>query len=354
MADTGQRTEKPTLRRVERARREGNFPSSREFLSAVQFAAFVALVTAFGGAWLMRTARLMRALFARAFSGDLDATGLAALVRSVIVPALVPLLLAGGALVLLAIFTQLATTRMGISAAKLAPDYRRLNFFSRIKNLPAQNLPVFLQALLLLPVVGLVVYYEATENLGSFLALPWMSVQTAIAQVAGRIEMLLWRASALFLAVGVGDLIWQHHRYTKQLRMSKHEVREEAKEQQGNPHVKMRIRRLQRDLARRQMMKEIPNATAVIVNPTHYAVAIRYVMESSAAPKVIAKGKNYLARRIRLRAIENQIPIVENPPLAQALYKSVDVGQEIPSHLYRAVAEILAYIYRLMNGRLPG
>ena len=102
------------------------------------------------------------------------------------------------------------------------------------------------------------------------------------------------------------------------------------------------------------MMKEIPKATAVIVNPTHYAVAIRYVMESGAAPKVIAKGKNYLAQRIRLRAIENQVPIVENAPLAQALYKAVDVGQEIASHLYRAVAEILAYIYRLMNGRLPG
>jgi flagellar biosynthetic protein FlhB len=136
--------------------------------------------------------------------------------------------------------------------------------------------------------------------------------------------------------------------------MSKHEVREEAKEQQGNPHVKMRIRRLQRDLARRLMMKEIPKATALIVNPTHYAVAIRYVMESGAAPKVIAKGKNYLAQRIRNKAIENQIPIVENPPLAQALYKSADVGQEIPTHLYRAVAEILAYIYRLMNGHLPG
>jgi flagellar biosynthetic protein FlhB len=354
MAGNEQRTEEPTPRRRERARQEGNFPSSREFLSAVQFAAFVALVAAFGGAWLARTARLMRALFTRAFSGDLNAAGLTALVRGVIVPELAPLLLAGGALVALAVFTQLATTRMGISAAKLAPDFKRLNFFARIKNLPAQNLPVFFQALLLLPVVGLVVYYEAAENLHSFLALPWMSAQTAAVQVAGRIETLLWRAAGLFLVVGAGDLIWQRHRYTKQLRMSKHEVREEAKEQQGNPHVKMRIRRLQRDLARRLMMKEIPKATALIVNPTHYAVAIRYVMESGAAPKVIAKGKNYLAQRIRNKAIENQIPIVENPPLAQALYKSADVGQEIPTHLYRAVAEILAYIYRLMNGHLPG
>jgi flagellar biosynthetic protein FlhB len=102
------------------------------------------------------------------------------------------------------------------------------------------------------------------------------------------------------------------------------------------------------------MMKDLPKATAVVVNPTHYAVAIRYQVESMAAPLVIAKGKNYLALRIRQRAIEHQVPIIENPPLARALYQSVEVGQEIPPHLYRAVAEILAYIYKLMHGKLPG
>jgi flagellar biosynthetic protein FlhB len=107
-------------------------------------------------------------------------------------------------------------------------------------------------------------------------------------------------------------------------------------------------------LLRRQMMKEVPKATAVIVNPTHYAVAIRYSADSPGAPKVVAKGKNYLALRIRQKALEHQVPIVENKPLAQALYKSVQVGQEIPANLYRAVAEILAYIYKLMGGRLPG
>ena len=136
--------------------------------------------------------------------------------------------------------------------------------------------------------------------------------------------------------------------------MSKQEIREEMKDIEGNPQMKARVRRLQRDRARRQMMKEVPKATAVVVNPTHYAVAIRYQMDSMAAPQVVAKGKNYLARRIREKALEYQVPIIENPPLAQALYKSVEVGQEIPPELYRAVAEILAYIFKLMNGRLPG
>lgn len=136
--------------------------------------------------------------------------------------------------------------------------------------------------------------------------------------------------------------------------MSKQDIRDEMKEVEGNPQIKARVRRLQRDLVRRQMMKEVPTATAVVVNPTHYAVAIRYRMDSMTAPVVVAKGKNYLALRIRQLATDHEVPIVENPPLAQALYKTAEVGQEIPAHLYRAVAEILAYIYKLMNGKLPG
>ena len=131
----------------------------------------------------------------------------------------------------------------------------------------------------------------------------------------------------------------------------KQELRDELKETEGNPQIKMRIRRLQRDARRRRMMDEIKTATAVVVNPIHYAVAIRYHHETMTAPVVVAKGKNYLALRIRARALEYQIPLIENPPLAQALYKSVDVGQQIPPDLYRAVAEILAYIYKLMGAK---
>jgi len=152
---------------------------------------------------------------------------------------------------------------------------------------------------------------------------------------------------------GCIDLIRQRRRFAQDLRMSRQEVREEFKETEGNPQMKTRIRRLMRDRIRRNMMKQVPTATAVIVNPTHYAVAIRYQMDWASAPTVVAKGKNYLALRIRQRAIDHQVPLIENPPLAQALYKSAEIGQEIPQHLYRAVAEILAYIYRLMHGRLP-
>lgn len=133
--------------------------------------------------------------------------------------------------------------------------------------------------------------------------------------------------------------------------MSKQEVRDEAKDMEGNPHVKGKIKRLRRDLARRRMMKEVPTATVVIVNPTHFAVALKYRHDAMNTPVVVAKGKNYLALRIRRIANENSVPLVENPPLAQALYKSVEVGREIPPQMFRAVAEVLAYIYKLTNPR---
>lgn len=353
MADE-QREEKPTQKRLDKARKEGNFPASREFISAVQFTGFVTLSVTFGAALLRQVGMLMRTLLAFAFTGDLTVERLVTLMRYEIVPRFVPLIFAGVALVVLSVSAQLATTKLGISLEKLIPDIKRLNPLKKLTSLPAQNLPVFLQALLLLPLIGFVVYYEVSENLDAFLELSWMGAQPAIARIGSTIETLLWRAVMLFLLVGIGDLLWQRSRYMKQLKMTKYEVKQESKEQQSSPHIKQKIRRLQRDLARRNMMKAIPTATALIVNPTHYAVAIKYSMEGSAAPKVVAKGKNYLAARIRKRAIEAGVPIVENPPLARALYSSVDVGQEIPAHLYRAVAEILAYIYKLMNGKLPG
>jgi flagellar biosynthetic protein FlhB len=164
----------------------------------------------------------------------------------------------------------------------------------------------------------------------------------------------LKKASFLLVLLGIVMLVRDRSRYGKRLRMSKQELRDEAKDTEGNPQTKARVRRFQRDLRRKNMMREVATATAVIVNPTHYAVALRYEQGVMVAPLVVAKGKNYLAARIRKRAIENQIPIIENPPLAQALYKSVDVGQEIPAHLYRAVAEILAYIFKLMANSRPG
>src|ERR1035437_338881 len=353
MADKSGKTEPATQRRLEKAREEGQFPSARDFVGALQFMVFLALLGAGGAHWWAQFRQTTRSIFKQAFAADLRPSDLTHIAWQLFWQHFLPLALGGMAVAVATLGFRLVTTRFGLSLKKLTPDPSRLNPLSKLKELPKQNLPMLMQAVIMLPLFLWAVYAMARNKLDGFLALPLESVESGSAFIGGSLMELLWKAAGVFLVFGAVDLIRQTHRYKQDLRMSKQEIKEEAKDQEGNPQMKARIRRLQRERARRQMMKDVPTATAVVVNPTHFAVAIRYHVEDMAAPLVVAKGKNYLALRIRHKAMEHQVPIIENPPLAQALYKSVEVGQEIPPHLYRALAEILAYIFKLMNGRMP-
>ncbi len=353
MPDRFSQTEPPTQRHLEKARREGQFVSSRELVAALQFMAFLLLLGAGGAAWFQSFRRAARSLFAMAFAGELDPRDLTRVAWELFWNNLLPLVLGGAAVAAATLGVRLAATRFGFSAKRLAPDLKRLDPIARLRDLRRQNLPALIEAAVLLPLFLGAVYVVAREKLELLLVLPLASAESGARFLGTSLMELFWKAAAVFAVFGGVDLFRQMRRYRQDLQMSKQEVREEMKDIEGNPRMKARIRRLQREWSRRRMMQEVPSATAVVVNPTHFAVAIRYQMESMAAPLVVAKGKNYLAQRIRQRAIEHEVPIVENPPLAQALYKSVDLGQEIPPHLYRAVAEVLAYIFKLMKGR-PG
>jgi flagellar biosynthetic protein FlhB len=354
MPDRSGKTEEPTKRRLDKARKEGQFPAAKEFVGALQFLVFLGVLSAGGAAWFAGFRQTARGLFTRAFMGDIDAADLSRMAWALFWRQGMPLAAAGLAVTVVTLAFRLATTQFGFSWKKLMPEAARFNPVSRLRELPRQNLPMVLQAMILLPVFLWAVYALARDKMDALLALPLQSVESGYRFLCGSLMDLFWKAGALFLIFGSVDLFRQMRRHRSDLRMSKQDIRDEMKEMEGNPQMKARVRRLQRERARRHMMKDVPTATAVVVNPTHFAVAIRYQMDSMAAPTVVAKGKNYLALRIRALATEHQIPIIENPPLAQALYKSVEVGQEIPPHLYRAVAEILAYIFKLMNGRLPG
>ena len=206
---------------------------------------------------------------------------------------------------------------------------------------------------LIFAIEPLAVYAVAKDSLPAFLQLPYQTVDSGLKRVTGSIGDLLWKAVYVFMIWGSIDLFRQQRRFTQEMRMSKQEVREEAKESEGNPQIKSRIRRIQRDLARRNMMKEIPKSTAIIVNPTHYAGNIRYDLDSMAAPKVVAKGADLVAQRIMEIARNHGVPVVEKKPLAQALYKTVKIGQAIPLGLYLVVAELMAYVYRLRADGTP-
>jgi flagellar biosynthesis protein FlhB len=353
MAEQG-KDEKPTQRRLNKAREEGNYPSAKEFVSALQFVIFLSLLGMGGARWFAAFRKTARSLFTVGFQQDLHAEDVTHMAWQLFWNHFTPLLAAGLVIAVATLGLRLVTTKFGLSLKKLSPDLSRLSPLAKLKQLPSQNLPALVQASLMLPIFLWAVYVVAREKLELFLSLPYQSVESGFAVLGGSLMELFWKAAGVFIVVGTVDLFRQLRRHNQTLRMSKQDIRQEMKDTEGNPQMKQKVRRIQRDRARKQMMKQVPTATAVIVNPTHYAVAIRYHMDSQAAPMVVAKGKNYLALRIKQKAIENQVPIIENPPLAQALYASAEVGQEIPPQLYRAVAEILAYIYKLMNGKLPG
>lgn len=347
MADRDQQTEKPTQRRLEKARKEGHFPVSKEFVSGAQFLVFVILLGSRGGEWLANLAATSRLVIGRAFHTELTPAALRELLYQFTMRLGSPILMAGATLAGVGLSSHLLVTRFGFSFQKLSPDFSRLSPARNFSAVRRQNLTNFAQALILLPIFSLAVYTVAKNSLPAFLQLPFQAVDSGVKRVASALQDLLWKGAYLFLIWGAIDLFRQRRRFDREMKMSKQEIKDESKESDGNPQVKQKIRRIQRDALRRRMMSQVPTATAVIVNPTHFAVAIRYHADAMATPVVVAKGKNYLALRIRAIAVENTVPIVENPPLARALYQSVEVGQEIPSNFYRAIAEILAYIYKL-------
>jgi flagellar biosynthetic protein FlhB len=188
------------------------------------------------------------------------------------------------------------TTRFGLSLKRLAPDPARFSPMSRLRDLPRQNVGALVEAALLLPLFLWAVYVVARDKLDALLALPLAGLEVGWRFLGVALMGLFWKAAGAFLVFGTVDLFRQLRRYRRDLQMSKQDIKEEMKDIEGNPQMKARIRRLQRERARRRMMKDVPTATAVVVNPTHFAVALRYQTETMSAPLVVAKGKNYLAK----------------------------------------------------------
>ena len=355
MAQGGERQEKATPRRVERARKEGRFVSSRLLVGAVQFTTAVLLISGISPERVMEIQNRFRSALAASFSSsEITLDGFVSTARNVLIHDLAAWWVWGVVMMVAAVAAQSLTTQFGWATGNLAPKLERLNPTARIQQLPSENLSQLGQVLLLLPLVGWLLFHLIQSNFWQLAATARGNPLAGARAIGQLLDQLLRMAAAVFLVLGLLDYARAYRRYHDSLRMSKQEIKEEQKESEGSPEVKQRMRRLQREYSRRRMMADVEKATTVITNPTHYAVAIRFDFAAMAAPRVVAKGKNYLARRIRERAAAHDVPLVENPPLAQALYRSVRVGEEIPAHLYKAVAEVLAYLYRLMGHRMPG
>ena len=348
MAD--QKTEKPTQQRLQKARREGRFPASRDFVSALQFITVFVCALKFSGASAADFLKLTQQLFSKALSlPDLTAAELQAIFRALLMPFFLKVLLIGFGVMALVALVQMASTGFGFAAKQLMPDVTRLNPASRLKQMPKENLHSVFRSMILLLLVSWFLYSTIKSQISDLSALALQSLFPALSRAGSLVVQLLKQLAVVLFVFGAIDIFRQRSKFNKNLRMSKQEIRDELKDTEGNAQMKMQIRRLQREAIRRNMIKAVEKSTVIIVNPTHYAIALQYEMGSRSVPTVVAKGKNYLAKVIREKAKAHEIPIIENKPLAQALYQAVDIGDEIPPALYRAVAEVLAQIYRVIN-----
>ena len=350
MADNGQeKTEDATPRRRSEARSEGNIPKSQDLTAAIMLLAAVVGLQLFG----LRVFTGMRTTMLTMLSGahtanparadDLVALGSYSLRSAVAM--LAPLTLAIMGMGLLACVGQVGFV---ITGKPLVPTFSKLNpikGFMQLANLRA--LMRLGQSIGKLLAIGAVAGWIIYKDMPQILHLSELGALSAFALSCRMVFQLAMIMAALLIVLAIADFSYQKWQHSQDLKMTKEEVKQEMKNMDGDPLVKQRRARVARQLAMQRMAQAVPHADVVVTNPTHFAIALQYDKQSMGAPKVVAKGADFMAMRIRQLAALNGVPLVERKPLARALYASVEVGQEIPPEHYAAVAEIIAYVYRL-------
>jgi flagellar biosynthetic protein FlhB len=345
-----ERTESATPKRIEQAREKGQVARSRELNTMVMLMTGAAGLMFFGPALMQTLAQVMRASFqfSREQIFDPAATGrsfIEALAQAF--GGLAPLF---AALVVAAVVSSVAVGGFNFSTQALVPSFGRLNPVQGLKRLfHWRGATELLKAVLKFGLVGAIAVWWLWTHVDEFMVLGEESLETGAMHAASLITwsfLVMGAGTIVIAAVDVPFQMWQHAR---ELRMTRQEVKDEMKEIEGRPEVRGRVRRKQREIAQRRMMQEVPKADVIVTNPTHFAVALRYDPECMRAPKVVAKGADLMALTIRRLGEAHRVPVFEAPPLARALYWSAELNQEIPTELYLAVAQVLAYIFQLRN-----
>lgn len=351
MADN--RTEQATPRRRIKAREKGQVLRARDLAAALTLLAVVILLAWHPEVWVTHwQAYFARVLDASVRSDWTDNTPLIGWTSLAVAQWVAPVFAVA---LFVAVATTLAQGGVVFSAEALAPDWSRLNPARNLQQLfSLAGLSRILRSLIPSGVIFYLVLRLIFQGAPMILHATRMHSRASLALMGQLCFGLAWQSALVLVAWSGVDFLLQRQTFEKSLRMTKQEVRQESKDSDGNPLIKGRIRRLRREQHRRSLQKDVQRATAVITNPTHYAIALEYRPTSMAAPVIVAKGRNLIAQKIKELARWNEVPIVENPPLAQALYRGAEVGQMIPPSLYVAIAEILAFIYRAqmrMQGR---
>lgn len=350
--DSGEKTEKATPKKRRDQRKEGNVFQSKDV---------VTVLTLFGSFWILRmmfpkiyeTVRAFMIQFLE-FTGTVSdisggqLSGVPMMIVKALVVTILPVLLASLVLAILGTGVQ---TRFLVSRKSVTPQLKRLNPLSGIKKLfSLQNVIELIKSILKIIILIAVIYNMIIDDMVQVVRTMDMDILMSGAFMLNMVMTLVFRICLAFIAIAALDFMYQWWEYERKLKMSKQEVKEEYKQTEGDPKIKSRIRNIQMQRARARMMQSVPQADVVIRNPTHFAVALKYDADAGYnAPVVLAKGQDELALRIVKVAEENDVAVVENPPLARGIYASTDLSQEIPQEYYGAVAEVLVYVYKMNN-----
>jgi flagellar biosynthetic protein FlhB len=352
MADqVGEKTEKPSAKRLKEARERGQVAVSRDVSMALGSLAATGVLVGAGSFLLRRlTATITDSL---SHFGD-------APLREMRGEDLIPLVISGGTLVALTagpvaiaaaaagVLSSVLQSGFNFSTSPLTPDLNRLNPANGFKKLAPSRAGIdTIKAIITATVLSVLAWRVGNTLAHDAGRLTWASPVVSANRGWGDALRLLWQAGFALLAIGGLDFGLQKWRLHTSLKMTKQELKDEARSGEGNPEIKARVRRIQREMFRKRMLQAVPRATVVLTNPTHYAVALEYARDKNAAPVVIAKGADLIAAKIREIARDHSVPIIENPPLTRALFKECEIGDVIPGPLFGAVAEVLAYLIRI-------
>ncbi|MCL1998824.1 MAG: flagellar biosynthesis protein FlhB [Turicibacter sp.] len=348
--DKDSKTEDATPKKKQDARKEGQVAKSQEVVTAVKIIGMFFALRLFAG-WMLSNILYLHSYNLRMLPYSFDA--MQALFDSGYISWLfTQVLLIVGPLLAISFLIDVVINLVQVgwepTLKPLMPKPSKLNPISGFKRIfSMQSVVNLLKSIAKLSIIGVVVFFIVRSRIGMIPAMLDMALITSIGLIGGLIIDLALAVGAVFIFVAAADYFYTRYKHLKDLKMTKQEVKDEYKQMEGDPLIKGKIRRKMQEVSMRRMMQNVPEADVVITNPTHYAVALRYNNIIDKAPVVVAKGVDFMAKRIREKAREHDIVIVENPPLARTLYSDVEVGEEIPVELWEAVVEVLAYVFKL-------
>lgn len=346
----GEKTEDPTSKRLSDARNKGNIPKSQEINTVfVLLAGFWAL-NILGASIYKEICGFMAYVFGH-LSGSIDTESVMRLFISIIIvlgktafPIMGIIMLVGLLINLLQVGINFTTEPLGFKLENLNP----INGFGRMFS--KRSLVELLKSLFKILIIGSFIYVYLKDEIAQMPYMLYVDLTASLPKIAGIVFNLAFKVCGVIFIMAVLDFAYQKWEHYTNLKMSKDEVKEEFKQMEGDPQIKSKIKQKQRQMAMQRMMREVPKADVIVTNPTHFAVALRYAKGMS-APEVVAKGQDFVAQKIKRVGREAGVAIVENRPLARALYAAVEIGESVPPELYKAVAEVLAYVYRLKHRR---